>query len=76
MNLSSKFPDNNNKNKFKLNRLQAEQKSYQAVKWARIRNHAYMLIFLPLLLPIHLVLLILFLCSSVYVSFGLDSSIH
>ncbi|MBI60055.1 hypothetical protein CL657_02410 [bacterium] len=62
MNLSSKFTDKQNKSKF--NRLQAEQKSYQAVKWARIRNHTYMLILLPLLLPIHLGLLIFFAISK------------
>ena len=44
----------------KLRRLQLEKDAYRRSKWARIRNHAYMLIFLPLLLPVHLCLLLFF----------------
>tara|TARA_B100000427_G_scaffold242924_1_gene205876 strand:- start:18767 stop:19591 length:825 start_codon:yes stop_codon:yes gene_type:complete len=47
-------------NQAKLQRLKAEKASYKRSKWGRIRNHAYMMIFLPLLIPVHLCLLIIF----------------
>ena len=43
----------------KYQRLLIEKAAYKRAKWGRIRNHAYMLITLPLLLPIHLSLLVL-----------------
>ena len=52
----SKIPTNPSP---KYQRLLMEKAAYKRAKWGRIRNHAYMLIFLPLLLPIHLSLLVL-----------------